>query len=185
MVPQDFESPADPRIRVLAWVIALMLVLGFGSCIAEGADVPEDPRLLQARGFAGFGEVAFRIEPAPNQLRCALLASTEVQRARGLMEVRDLKGYAGMVFRFSAPSQAGFHMRNTPMPLSIAWFAPDGTFVSAADMAPCEAGAVDCPVYAASAPYRYAIEVPFGQLPALGIGPGTKLVLQASRCPRT
>jgi uncharacterized membrane protein (UPF0127 family) len=39
-------------------------------------------------------------------------------------------------------------------------------------------------VYSASGPFRYAIEVPFGQLPALGIGPGTKLVLQAAECPK-
>lgn len=183
MVPEDFESPPDPRVRVLAWIVVVMLVLGFGACISEGADAPEDPRLPQAREFPGFGEVAIRIEPAPNQLRCALLASTEAQRTRGLMEVRDLKGYVGMVFRFSGQSQAGFHMRNTPLPLSIAWFGADGTFVSAADMAPCEAGTADCPVYSASGPYRYALEVPFGQLPALGIGPGTKLVLAPTTCP--
>jgi uncharacterized membrane protein (UPF0127 family) len=185
VVPEDFRSPADPRLRVLAWVVAVMLVLGFGSCISEGADIPADPRLPQAREFPGFGEVAFRIEPAPNQLRCALLASTEEQRARGLMEVRDLKGYAGMVFRFASDSQAGFHMRNTPMGLSIAWFAADGTFVSAQDMAPCDADAPDCPVYSASAPFRYALEVPFGQLPALGVGQGSKLVLEATHCPAT
>lgn len=184
MLPEDFAPPTDLRVRVLAWVVAVMIALGFGACISEGADVPADPRLPQSSEFPNFGEVAFRIEPAPNQLRCALLAATEEQRTRGLMEVRDLKGYAGMLFRFSGPSQAGFHMRNTPMALSIAWFGADGTFVSAADMAPCEENNPNCPVYSASGPFRYALEVPFGQLPALGIGPGTKLVLRPEDCPR-
>ena len=48
---------------------------------------------------------------------------TDAQRRMGLMRVTDLKGYVGMVFRFPTDSQSGFHMRNTPMPLSIAWFA--------------------------------------------------------------
>lgn len=184
MLPEDFAPPTDPRVRVLAWVVAVMIALGFGACISEGADMPADPRLPQSREFPNFGEVAFRIEPAPNQLRCALLAATEEQRTRGMMEVRDLKGYAGMLFRFAGPSQAGFHMRNTPMALSIAWFGADGTFVSAADMAPCEADNPSCPVYSAAGPFRYALEVPFGQLPALGIGPGSKLVLRPEPCPR-
>ena len=183
MLPQDLADPTDPRIRRLWWAVTVMLVLSLGACIAKGADVPDDPVLPEARGFDGFGAVTFRIQPAPNQLRCALLASNEQQRVQGLMNVRSLKGYAGMLFRFSGDSQAGFHMRDTPMPLSIAWFNRDGGFVSAQDMAPCDSKATPtCPVYSASGPYRYALEVPFGQLPGLGIGPGSKLVLQAAAC---
>ena len=55
------------------------------------------------------------------------------------MEVRDpsLGGYDGMLFVFDQDEQVGFWMRNTPMPLSIAYFDGDGRFVSASDMAPC------------------------------------------------
>lgn len=184
-MPADLDPP-DTRERALRWIVAVLLVLGFGACLAEGADSPDDPTLPTAPGMFreyGFGEVAIRIEPAPNQLLCALLASTDQQRARGLMEVTDLGEYAGMVFRFSSDSRGAFHLRNTPMPLSIAWFDSSGTFVSASDMAPCAADAPDCPSYGASAPYRYALEVPQGRLPELGVGPGAKLVLTASRCP--
>ena len=172
MVPQDLDPP-DARQRVLTWIVAVLLVVGFGACFTTGANEPDDPRLTTAR-IAGFGEIAFRVAPQPNQLECALLAATEQQRARGLMQVEDLKGYPGMVFRFSQDSQAAFHMKNTPMPLSIAWFAADGTLVSTADMAPClDQG--DCPVYSAAGPYRYALEVPQGQLAQLGVVPGAKL----------
>lgn len=183
MLPEDLDPP-DRRVRILGWVIALMLVLGFGACLSEGAGVPDDPRLSQAR-LDGFGEIAIRIEPAPNQLRCALLASNEQQRARGLMEVgpADIKGYVGMVFRYATDSQAAFHMRNTRMPLSIAWFDATGSFVSSTDMAPCPDAEPNCPVYGAAGPYRYALEVPQGQLPALGIGPGSKLVIAGGLCP--
>jgi uncharacterized membrane protein (UPF0127 family) len=182
VLPEDLH-PADPRIRRLWWAVTVLLVLNLGACIAKGADGPADPVLPRARDFEGFGQVAIRVMPSPNELRCALLASTESQRVQGLMDVRDLKGYAGMLFRFSSDSQAGFHMRNTPMPLSIAWFNREGGFVGSADMAPCDTKATpQCQVYSAAGPYRYALEVPAGQLPLLGIGPGSKLVLEATAC---
>jgi len=96
------------------------------------------------------------------------------------MGVTDLEGYLGMVFRFDTDATGSFYMKDTPLPLSIAWFASDGTFVSAGDMEPClEAGAT-CPTYAPAGPYRFALEVPKGALSGLGIGPGTRLELGGS-----
>jgi uncharacterized membrane protein (UPF0127 family) len=186
MEPEDLLDPPDVRVRLLSWVITALLVLGFGSCIAEGANTTPDPELVQAR-ISGFGEVGIRVQVAGGSLtpaaRCALHPATEKQRQQGLMNVTDFKGYVGMVFRFPAGSQSGFFMKNTPTPLSIAWFGDDGHFVSAADMAPC--GDSDtCPVYSAKGPYRYALEVPQGQLASLGIGPGSVLTLN-SQCPAT
>ena len=187
MEPEDLDPP-DPRVRILKWVVAVLLAVGFGACLAEGANEPADPELVESR-IEGFGEVAFSIQPAPGAApmtpaeQCALLAATEEQRARGLMTVTDLQGYPGMVFRYSADATGGYYMRNTPMPLSIAWFAADGTFVSSADMAPC-GDQSDCPIYSATGAYRYALEVPQGQLPALGVGPGAVLQLNGA-CPST
>jgi len=185
MEPQDLD-PHDPRQRALAWVVVALLVLGFGACIAKGADNPADPRLVRSR-VSGFGEIGIRIL-APGTLpataqRCALLAANEAQRSKGLMGVTDLKGYSGMLFRFSSDTQASFYMRNTPMPLSIAFFRADGSFAGAADMAPCGDRA-DCPLYSAHDGYRYALEVPQGQLGTLGIGPGSTLELNGA-CLRT
>lgn len=178
MLPQDLDPP-DTRVRVLSWVVIALLVLNVGACFTTGANAPEDPKLVEAR-IEGFGEIAVRVAPRPNEVECLLLASSEVQRARGLMEVTDLEGYPGMLFRFSRDSQAAFHMDNTPMPLSIAFFTADGTLVSTADMEPCLEG--NCPVYAADGPYRYAIEVPQGELDDLGIVPGATLDLVGA-CP--
>ena len=47
----------------------------------------------------------------------------------------------GMVFVWDEDTEGGFWMRNTPTPLSIAWFDADGDFVSSADMEPCRRGA--------------------------------------------
>jgi uncharacterized membrane protein (UPF0127 family) len=50
-------------------------------------------------------------------------------------------------------------------------------------MAPC-GDQSDCPIYSATGVYRYALEVPQGQLPALGVGPGSVLQLRGA-CPST
>ncbi|HUP87372.1 MAG TPA: DUF192 domain-containing protein [Acidimicrobiales bacterium] len=187
MLPEDLDPP-DPRVGILTWLVVGLLVAGFGACIAKGANNPSDPELGESR-LPGFGEIGIRIVPAATATgltpteECALLAATEKQRARGLMEVTDLKGYPGMVFRYPADSTGAYYMRNTPTPLSIAWFAADGSFVSSADMAPCEDRS-DCPTYGATGPYRVAFEVPQGDLAALGIGPGSKLEVTGA-CPRT
>ena len=64
-------------------------------------------------------------------------------------------------------------MFQTPTPLSIAWFGPDGTHVGSADMAPClDTPAGDCPLYSPGAEYDLALEVFDGGLADLGVGPG-------------
>jgi uncharacterized membrane protein (UPF0127 family) len=105
-----------------------------------------------------------------------LLAATSEQRQRGLMEVTDLGGYAGMLFVWDADASSSFYMRNTPTPLSIGWFDADGELVSTADMDPCPD--VDgCPTYPADGRYRFALEVPQGSLDAVGVVDGSTLAV--------
>jgi uncharacterized membrane protein (UPF0127 family) len=146
--------------------------------------------------LAGFGEVAAVITGADGEPCevCLLAALTTDQRARGLMEVTDpaLGGYDGMVFAFETDVTSGFWMRNTPMPLSIAYFDADGVLVSQADMAPCPPETATCPSYPADGPFRYAVEVPQGRLADIGVvGPDGEpagprdaaLVLTGTPCP--
>ena len=93
----------------------------------------------------GFGEVEVRIVDGPDGeplVLCVLLAETPEQRARGLMEVADpdLGGYDGMLFTFDEDQEGGFYMKDTVLPLSIAYLGADGTTVDALDMEPCPAG---------------------------------------------
>jgi uncharacterized membrane protein (UPF0127 family) len=138
------------------------------------------------RALVGFDEVAATITAADGSTCevCLLVATTEAQRRRGLMEVTeaDLGGYDGMLFRFAAEVEGGFWMRNTPLPLSIAYFDETGAFVSATDMAPCGDSA-SCPGYDAAGAYRYALEVPQGELADLGVAEGSTLRLDGAPCP--
>jgi len=178
-------------LRVLRWAVVGLLLVGSVAFLVKGANGPADPTLapgedqvtLKRTPFGGFGEIGFRVEGGTAAdsagraaaARCALLAETDAQQGRGLMERRDLAGYDGMIFRFPTDTTLTFYMLNTPLPLSIAFFDSAGRFVSATDMAPC-IHQPTCPTYAADRPYRFALEVPQGAMPRLGIGRGTRLV---------
>jgi uncharacterized membrane protein (UPF0127 family) len=115
---------------------------------------------------------------------CVLVAETEAEKEHGLMDVGSLGGYDGMLFRFDSPVQNSFYMYRTRIPLSIAFFDADGTFVSDTDMPPCTASkSGDCPLYGASGPYQDALEVVKGGLPGLGIAAGSRIAV-GSECAR-
>ena len=185
------------------WRVGTLLVLAaIVFLVVRGSNRPDDPELAPPStvrdGAAaaaddgsgrtpieGFDEIAFRISPAGAEASawCALLADEPALRSQGLMEQDDLAGYDGMVFRFEAPSTSRFTMRDTRIPLSIAFFDEEGAFVSSQDMAPCPPGTADCPTYAAEGPYLHALEVARGDLPELGIGPGSRISFPDQPCP--
>jgi uncharacterized membrane protein (UPF0127 family) len=174
------------NVRMLRWLVVALLAVGGVAFLLVGSNGPKDPTLkttdapvsLKRTPFGDFAEIGFRIEggaAAATAARCALLAETAAQQGLGLMNRTDLGGYDGMLFKFASDSNAAFYMKDTPLPLSIAFFDAAGQFVSTADMAPC-IHMPTCPTYAAARPYRWALEVPEGALPRLAIGPGTRLV---------
>ncbi len=188
--------------RLLNWAVPVLVLLGIIGFVLAGADSPANPSFrlgppgatpgttaaVRTR-LAGFGEITFRVDTtgvlfgsgSVSAARCALLAATIQQQNQGLMNRTDLSGYDGMLFRFERDTQAEFYMKDTLIPLSIAFFDTQGDFVSSADMPPC--GDQDpCPTYGADAAYRYALEVPEGGLEPLGIGQGTRLVVGEETC---
>ncbi|MCB1006402.1 MAG: DUF192 domain-containing protein [Acidimicrobiales bacterium] len=173
---------ARPAVRLGALVLVAALALG-GCGEADGADGAHGHDDGEAPGaacadlepFGDFGEVLVTIG---GEERCLLLAQTPEQRARGLMEVTDLEGYPGMLFAFPQDSSGGFWMRNTPTALSIAYLDASGAIVSTADMAPCEDDP-SCPSYPADGPYRMTVEVPRGELAALGLTGDARLTVES------
>ncbi len=96
------------------------------------------------------------------------VAETAELRAQGLMNVTDLGSLDGMLFVFPEAVTAEFWMKDTLIPLDIAFFDGGGDFVDKLTMVPCEAD--PCPTYPAAGPYRYALEAPEGGLEILGPG---------------
>jgi uncharacterized membrane protein (UPF0127 family) len=100
----------------------------------------------------------------------AEVANTETERERGLMFRKELPGNNGMLFVFDVPDQQCFWMHNTPLPLSIAFIADDGTIVNIEDMA-AETDTSHC----SRKPVRYALEMAQGWFANKGIKAGKKI----------
>jgi uncharacterized membrane protein (UPF0127 family) len=97
-----------------------------------------------------------------------VVADEHGERVQGLRGVRDLGPYDGMLFVFASDSESRFTMADTPLPLDIGWYGPTGLPVGRARMESCPGDDDSCPDYAATTPFRYALETEAG---ALGGGP--------------
>ncbi len=100
----------------------------------------------------------------------AQVAASPDQRQIGLMYRREMPTNEGMLFVFEDASRQCFWMRNTLLPLSIAFVADDGTIVNLADMKPMTEDS-----HCSAKPVRYALEMNAGWFAKRGIGPGSKL----------
>jgi hypothetical protein len=100
----------------------------------------------------------------------AEVAATPAQREQGLMGRTRLGDGAAMLFVFQHKARHCFWMKDTPLPLSIAFIADDGTLVGLADMQPQTAD-----LHCAPTPVRYALEVRRGSFRSRGIRPGMRL----------
>lgn len=88
------------------------------------------------------------------------VADTQRKIEKGLMFVGKLPENEGMLFVFSKKIYGGFWMKNTLIPLSIAFLDSDGEILKILDMVPCKEGR--CPTYNPGLSYHYAIEVNLG-----------------------
>jgi uncharacterized protein len=100
----------------------------------------------------------------------AELAKEPANRSMGLMFRQTMEPDHGMLFVFDRSDVHCFWMRNTLLPLTIAWLAEDGTIVSLADMKP-KSDDNNCP----SAPAKYALEMNQGWFKKKGLKIGSKL----------
>lgn len=110
---------------------------------------------------------ALRIGPHAFQVE---LAATSQQRQRGLMGRTQLPENGGMLFVFDTTGRHCFWMRNTPLPLSIAFIDAAGRIADLADMLP-HTDTLHCPTSA----IRYALEVSQGGFQQRGIKPGVRV----------
>ncbi len=95
------------------------------------------------------------------------VADTPAERAKGLMFREHLPAGAGMVFIFPDLHTGAFHMKNTLIPLSIAFYGPDGMVRRVLDMEPCTAE--PCKLYDPDIAYTGALEVNQGFFDEIGL----------------
>ena len=97
----------------------------------------------------------------------AEIARTPDQQSVGLMNRFSLKPDHGMLFVFERSEPLSFWMKNTYIPLSIAFIAPDGHIVNIEDMKP-----QTDETHWSRGPAMYALEMKKGWFAERGIGPG-------------
>ena len=91
-------------------------------------------------------------------------------RMRGLMHRPSMPQNAGMLFIFDEATQHCMWMKNTLIPLSVAFIDEAGRILNIADMTPHSEQS-----HCARAPARYALEMNRGWFEARGIKPGVRL----------
>jgi uncharacterized membrane protein (UPF0127 family) len=100
----------------------------------------------------------------------AEMARTPQQREIGLMFRESMGPNEGMLFAFDEPATQCFWMRNTFLPLSVAFVADDGTIVNLDEMKPQTLDS-----HCSAKPVRYVLEMNREWFTKRGIKPGFKL----------
>ena len=96
------------------------------------------------------------------------VAETEAAMRQGLMFRKSLGKNEGMLFRYPAPRRLCMWMKNTLIPLSVAFIDAQGRIVNLAQMKPQTLQA-----HCAAEPVPYALEMRQGWFREKGIGPGS------------
>lgn len=100
----------------------------------------------------------------------AEVADNFANRMQGLMHRRSMGANEGMLFVFDEASVQCMWMKNTLIPLSVAYLADDGTIINVEDMKPQTEES-----HCARKPVRFALEMNAGWFAAKGLRPGARL----------
>ena len=159
-------------VPLLALFVASLLV---ASCGAEEGEAPDEstavttvtkPDIAQTTTLNIINSSGERIEVEVE------IADDDTERQRGLMGRTELDEDSGMLFVYEAEQPRSFWMKDTLLPLSIAYIAADGHIVDIQDMQP-----LDETSYPSAEPARYALEVNQGFFTERGIQVGDRLDL--------
>jgi uncharacterized membrane protein (UPF0127 family) len=104
------------------------------------------------------------------------IAETRETKARGLMGVEEMDPDTGMVFLQDEPARISFWMKDTLIPLSIAFWGPDQRIATILDMEPCRTST--CPTYDPEIEWVGALEVNQGFFAEHGIEEGASVRLE-------
>jgi uncharacterized protein len=135
---------------------AVTLALALGCAMATAQDGPQS--LPSIKLFAGMHVIQAEVADTPDE------------RSIGLMFRKTMPTNDGMLFTFEQPSEQCFWMKNTLLPLSVAFIADDGSIVNIDDMKPQTLDS-----HCSEKPVRFVLEMNDGWFAKRGIKPGTKL----------
>ena len=140
------------------FAVCLAAAVGWVATVPASAQQGPQPKLPTAQLTAGMHVIQ------------AELAVTNSQQATGMMFRPHMGANEGMLFVNEDSGMRCFWMRNTLIPLSIAFIAEDGTIVNVAEMAPRSDQS-----HCSTQPVRYALEMNQGWFAKRGVKAGSKL----------
>jgi uncharacterized membrane protein (UPF0127 family) len=146
------------------WTLALAALLLAG-CPRSGPEAAAPPKLVS-------DWFAIQVGDRTVQLQLAIYSA---EMEHGLMERRDLGRDQGMLFVYGTPIRMSFWMRNTPLPLDIGFFSPEGELKEVYSMLPFD----ETPIHSQDVRLQFALEMNQGWFHDNGVRPGAKLDLVA------
>jgi uncharacterized membrane protein (UPF0127 family) len=148
------------RVKIL--LVLLALVVSGCSYGDDGSTASDQPTFEPASAIieTDDGPVMVNVE----------VAATDETREKGLMNRESLDEDSGMLFLFFEPTSSGFWMKNTLIPLSIAFFNEQGRILKILDMTPCKKD--PCKIYDPEVEYSGALEVNRGAFDRWGVSVG-------------
>jgi uncharacterized membrane protein (UPF0127 family) len=154
------------RAALYAALIAIPLVVGCGE--ADGSGANQDAGQPQPIG-AGPAVRTASIRIGGVEVT-AEIADNQELRAQGLMNRDSLATNDGMLFVYGTAEVRSFWMRNTRIPLDIAFIDANGVIINILQMEP-----QSDENYYSQGPMMYALEMNLGWFEANGVGPGDRL----------
>jgi uncharacterized protein len=151
-------------VRRLVLALAVAGAASLPAC-SHGDDGAGAPASAVARIATDRGPVTLHVA----------VADTDAARERGLQGVTRLAADGGVAFEFDSPTRVGFWMKDTPLPLSIAFWGSDGRIVAMLDMPPCAAD--PCPTYRPGSDFVGALEARMGFFAGHGVKIGDRVAV--------
>ena len=161
------------RALVAALVLLLASLLFVAGCGGEekgeppSGNIPETTTPSETTAFSSDESATVALVPSGGGERVELeaeIADEPAEQQRGLMERTELAENAGMLFVFEREQPRSFWMKNTLIPLSIAYMDSDGRIIDIQDMEP-----LDESPHPSAEPAKYALEVNQGFYEERGI----------------
>ena len=164
-------------IRLILLTVLLLSVAGCGSSTVPSIERTTPPVVEPAGAdLSVFDTTRVEIDQVEFEV---WLAETLLQHQLGLMEATEAQiaplgdgTPRGMLFLFGAPQTLTFWMKDTYVPLDLAFIRDDGVIAEIHELTP-----LDLSIVSSSEAVHYALEVPAGTFDALGIAVGSVLDL--------
>ena len=149
--------PIKPTRSIVTAALALAVATALAPLAAHAQDRAQ-PKLPTVTLQAGMHRIVAEVARTPEQQAIGMMFRTQMGASEGMLFVNEDSGVRC------------FWMRNTLIPLSIAFLDDDGRIANIAEMQPRSERS-----HCSERPVRHALEMPKGWFTERGIGPGFQL----------